>query len=577
MTPVAAAKHIAHLNGEVRQFSILTRHFFNRFFRNDVVDFEDQMKEKLITGMVFLTVLGGHIANSILMKYIFLLDDPDSWVEKSYFIFFFMALLGFITVIEWDVIFPDGRDYFNLVPLPVRVRTFFLAKFASFSLFIAAYSVAVNALGGFAFAFYLSQFHSPGVGYFLRHFLAHVVSVSAACAFIFLLCVLIQGLLMCFLSYHRFRKISPVFRFLLLTSFIFFLLFSLSGSASGPGSLSSFPEMRERNAVFLYAFPPMWFVGLYEALLGNRDPFFEVLANFAALSLLAAVGAVFVASRISYQRHLQKSPEVRRGKLRWRRLRSRFAAGFNGLFLRNPTQRAVFYFFGQTLWRSTLHKVRLFSYMAASSGLALILLVSTKAPLRRGPILNKTLLTVPLILSFSLVLGIRILANIPSSLEANWVFRITEGGQTRHYLAGFKKGVFFYTLVPLFAALFGFYYYLWGWRAALLHGLYGLVVSSLLLEALFFRYLKIPFASAYLPGKARIHLFWLFYVIAFFIYLSLLSSVEQALFRNPGSFYYFFGAVGLLFLAFAIHNHRFLSGKIGLVYDEEPEPVMVSL
>ncbi len=208
MTPVAAAKRIVRLNGEVRQFSILTQHFFNRFFRNDVVDFEDQMKEKLITGMVFLTILGGHIANSILMKYIFLLDDPDSWVEKSYFIFFFMALLGFITVIEWDVIFPDGRDYFNLVPLPVRVRTFFFAKFASFSLFIAAYSVAVNALGGFAFAFYLSQFHSPGVGYFLRYFLAHVISVSAACAFIFLLCVLIQGLLMCCLSYHRFRKIS---------------------------------------------------------------------------------------------------------------------------------------------------------------------------------------------------------------------------------------------------------------------------------------------------------------------------------------------------------------------------------
>jgi hypothetical protein len=574
---VAAAKRIAYLNGELRQFSILTQHFFNRFFRNDVVDFEDQMKEKLITGMVFLTILGGHIANSILMKYIFLLDDPDSWVEKSYFIFFFTALLGFITVIEWDVIFPDSRDYFNLIPLPVRVRTFFSARFASFCLFVAAYSVAVNALGGFAFAFYLSQFHSPGVIYFLRYFLAHMVSVSAANVFIFLLCVLIQGLLMCVLSYNYYRKISQVFRFLLLTSFIFFIFLSLTGSVSIPESLSSFPELRDRNAVFLYAFPPMWFVGLYEVLLGHRDPFFEVLANFAALSLAVTVLAVFVASRISYQRHLRRSPEVRRGKFRWRRLRSRFGAGFNGLALRNPTQRAVFYFLGPTLWRSTLHKVRLFGYMAASSGIVLILLVSTKAPLRQGPVFNKTLLTVPLILSFFLVLGIRVLANIPSSLVANWVFRITEGGERRHYLTGFKKGVFFYALVPLFAALFCFYSYLWEWRVALLHGLYGLVVSSLLLEALFFKYLKIPFASAYLPGKARIHLFWLLYVIAFFAYLSLLSSLEQALFRNPGSFYYFFGAAGLLFLVFTIHNHRFPSRTISLVYDEEPEPVLVSL
>jgi hypothetical protein len=67
--------------------------------KNDIVDFEDQMKEEVSTGMLFLTVLGGHIANSILMKYIFLLDDSaDSHVFRdSGDVYRFRFLLRWLT------------------------------------------------------------------------------------------------------------------------------------------------------------------------------------------------------------------------------------------------------------------------------------------------------------------------------------------------------------------------------------------------------------------------------------------------------------------------------------------------
>jgi hypothetical protein len=67
--------------------------------KNDIVDFEDQMKEELIAGMVFLTILGGQIANSILMKYIFLLDDSaDSHVfPDSGDVYRFRFLLRWLT------------------------------------------------------------------------------------------------------------------------------------------------------------------------------------------------------------------------------------------------------------------------------------------------------------------------------------------------------------------------------------------------------------------------------------------------------------------------------------------------
>jgi hypothetical protein len=565
------------LRGEARQFLILTRHFFNRFFRNDVVDFEDQMKEKVIAAMVFLIILGGHISNSILFKYLFVPEEGLSWVEKCYYLFFFMILLGFVTVIDWDVIFPDLRDYANIMALPVKIRTFFLAKSASFFLIIGLFSLAANALAALVFAFYLPQHQSTSLLFALRYAGVHFLSAALANGFVFFLCALIQGILMCFLSYNLYKKASLLVRFLLLTSLVFFLILILTRSIEIPQSFSSFQEMRERNATFLYAFPPMWFVGVYEVLLGHRDPFFEVLANFAVLALVATILAFFITSRISYYRHLKRSLEVKRGILHLKKTRQVLSGIFNGIFLRNSSQRAIFYFFGQTLSRSTLHKVRLFGYMSVSSGLVLILLASAKTGLRQGPVFSKTLLAIPLILSFFLLLAIRVLAGIPSSLEANWVFRITEQEQRRHYFAGFRKGLFFYALLPLFLALFVFYFYLWGWKAALLHCLYGLIASWLLLEILFFKYHKIPFASTYVPGKAKIHLFWLVYVIAFLGYILTFSSLERVLFLRPRSFYFFYAIMGLIFLGLKVYRDYFLTEKTAIVYDEEPEPVMVSL
>ena len=39
------------LRTELGQLNILSRHFFGRMFRNETVDFEDQMKERLIVAL----------------------------------------------------------------------------------------------------------------------------------------------------------------------------------------------------------------------------------------------------------------------------------------------------------------------------------------------------------------------------------------------------------------------------------------------------------------------------------------------------------------------------------------------
>ena len=567
----------ASLRNGYDQFSILTRHFFHRFFQNDIVDFEDQMKEKVIGGMAFLGILGVQVANAILFKYQFFDEEGPSWVDKCYFLWVFMLLLGFITFVEWDVIFPDRRDYLNIIPLPVRVRTFFLAKSASFFLFIGIYSLAAHSLASFSFGYFLTRFRSGSPLFILRYMVAHLVAGSAANIFLFFLCVFVQGLLMSLLSYGLYKRISLVIRFALLTSIVFLLIVSLTASVSIPQSFSNFPAMKDTQARFLYAFPPMWFTGLYEYLLGNREPFFVTLSGYALGALLASVLGFFAVASISYTRHLKKSLEVRRGRFNLRKVKDLFSGIFDAIFLRNPTQRAVFHFFGQTLARSTLHKMRLFNYLAVSSALALIMLSTTQLLPSHLTTSNRTLFAIPLTLSFFILLGLRSLSNVPASLEANWVFQITERTPRRHYFAGLKKAVFFEALVPLFVLVFVFYYYLWGSKPALLHCLYGLAASVLLMEALFLRYPKVPFTCTFVPGKAKVHVYWLPYVIGFVVYASFLSSLERFLFAYPRYFLNYFVACGILFAASELYQNLYFYRRQPIVYHEEPEPVMISL
>ena len=48
--------------------------------------------------------------------------DLASLGEKEFFICFSMTVMGLVTVIEWEMLFPDRRDYANLTPLPIRLR-----------------------------------------------------------------------------------------------------------------------------------------------------------------------------------------------------------------------------------------------------------------------------------------------------------------------------------------------------------------------------------------------------------------------------------------------------------------------
>ncbi len=563
--------------GDFKQWLILVRHFYRRLFINDVVFFEEQMKEKVIAVLAIFAVFSAHLSHRLLWKYVWIPDAGISWVEKCYFMFFLMVLMGLIAVLEWDAIFLDSRDYSNLLSLPVKIRNLFSAKFASVWFFVFMFYLVVNSLSTILFWFYLPQWQSSSIFYGLRFMLIHWISAFAASFFAFFILGFFMGTLISIFGYKIFNQISALLRPVLIVFFVFILVFIVAESVGRFLLFSDFPLLKESNSLFLYLFPPMWFTGLYEVLTGNRDSLFLALSVFAVFAFILPPLAFYLTGTLGYGRYMTKMQEEKKKTMHLGKLKKSLLKIFNKLFLKNHVQKAVFYFFGKILKKSILHKMRLATYLAASIAVILVFLVSSAGIIQTLSSVSTAFLSIPMILSFFLLVGMRSIVNIPITVEANWIFRLTETKDKKDYFTGLKKGIFFFVLFPLFVLLFLFYSFLWNWQIAFFHCLYGILVSLLLMEVLFYNYRKIPFACSYLPGKGKLHYFWALYLVFFLVYAFLLSYIEYKILNSPLYLILSYGVIFILIAALKASKKYLLPKKLEIMYEEFPEPAMVTL
>ena len=287
---------------ELRQFSILSRHFFGRLFRNDMVDFEDQMKEKLIVALSLLAVFFSWASWLLLFKYHFVADINRSWQEKNYIFTLMMLVFALITLLEWDILYPDRRDFLNLTPLPVRLRTMFAAKLASFVLFIGLFSAAMMSVSSVLFSMYLTDWRANSLVLAVRYVFSHLAAGFAAAFTVFFSVVFLQFLMMAVLPGALYRKSAMAARFVLAVGLIFVLLsFAVAPSSLGR-SFHDLGSLKDAGDPFMFRFPALWFVGLYEVLLGTRDAVFEAEARTAGLALVLALVAFLGSGLLSYRR-----------------------------------------------------------------------------------------------------------------------------------------------------------------------------------------------------------------------------------------------------------------------------------
>src|ERR1035441_1463733 len=532
------------LENEISQFRELARHFFSRFFDNDLVAINADnadMRATVVNILAMLAAPGMLLPFLFMSKYVKLQDAPmyvrdlASLGEKEFFICLSMTVMGLVTVIEWEMLFPDRRDYANLTPLPIRLRTMFAAKVAALLAFLTIFSVAINAFSPVMFPAVVIQKGSVlAVIPFAR---CHIVSILAANTFVFFLCVAVQGILMNVLGYRLFRRVSPYVQFALVALLI--LMFLLSGRI-----VSELQVHAAINPAAVYAFPPLWFLGLYQTQLGWTNPVFRELAASARMAAGWTTAGALATYLLSYKRHVTRSLESADEFSTVPSAMEAFVCRLLDRFVvRDGWQQAAFYFIWKTLTRSRRHKLLFAAYVAVGCG-----------PVFRG-------------LVFA----------VPAELRANWIFQVSDRGEARRCLAGVRKAMIVLGVVPLFALLLPLHVLFWGWRTAALHMLFGTVVALLLVEVLLVSFEKFPFTCSYLPGKANLKVSWPLYLFGFTTYVSGFLALEHWMLQRPVRFAWLAAVIALVHVALAIYRWRVVGHDVALVFDEQPEPLVRTL
>lgn len=557
-----------------KPFFVLVKHFVLRLFNNDILTFENERRERVIAILVMLSVAGGFISRHLLSSYLYPLLSGASvdniWIEKATFLTLTMALTGIFTVINRENIFLDRKDYLNLLVLPVDLTTLFAAKFFSVLIFVGILSLAFNLIALVVFTFFLADLVGVNIFYFG---FVHFITGFLANLFVFLAVACIQAVFT-FLSGNRlFQRVANLVQVVLLLGFI-------SVFAWLPQIYGGLAQLKAEFSSFMIYFPPFWFTGMYEKMVGSQEVIYDIQLYIALLALVLPAGLYFLSIPLTFKRFLICAPNGKKNS-RFSSLFNLLKQGFNAVFLRNPIQRGMFYFICQTLRRSRFHKLQLTLYMGLPVSYILTGLVFSysNGGFSAFDTPNGFLISIPLLLYLFLAVGVRMVVRHPLMLDANWVFKMTEDDDKKHYVKGLKKALFCFAGVPLFILLFAFYLYCWGFRSAFYHSLYSGAIFLFLVEIFFATYKKIPFAGTHDPGKPNLKVYGIFYVVLFFQYIVNFSVLGEMLLKSPGNYVIFFGALfGLKLLLVLKRYQMYREDDFHFIYDEEePEPVMLTL
>jgi hypothetical protein len=443
--------------------------------------------------------------------------------DEYFFIVLSMAVSCAAALWRWNSIFLDHRDYANLVPLPISLTRMFLANlFAIFAL-TALLTIVVNAASFVLFP--IAVVGSQGsFSKLLRFAFGHAASVTLSSAFSFLAIFALSGTLMACLPCRIFRRVSVYVRFAVALCLLAILAtsFTISSVLSGGSQL-----IYQR----LGGLPPAWFLGLTETLWGNgNDIFFASLTRRAMLSLGWTLLISVIAYSFSFRRSFVRIPEFADvGPLpRGRRFRLP-AKLLDATILRAPVQRAGYHFVSRTLLRSDAH----LQIVLAFAALGLVVAAqNVNAAFHPGisfaaqpPTVE--LLSIPFILSYCLLVGIRLAFEVPSDLSANWIFKlwIEPGGEQPRPVA--RKVLLTFSLGWIAPLCFFYSTLLWGWLTALLQTTILIGCSAVFVEVLLVRFRKIPFTCSYPAFQSHSTLVLVAYLMGFVAFAIYIPQVVQ--------------------------------------------------
>ena len=448
--------------------------------------------------LTLLAMPGGFVSLLLLNKYGTFLQwlrgatnvDPLLVVlpDEYFFIVLSMTVTGAVAVWRWDAIFPDRRDYMNLAPLPISTRSIFFANLVAVLFLVGLIAFDVNAVSCILFPVVVGATQSKFL-FFVKFALVHAAGVLLASVFTFFAVFSVLGVLMALLPARMFGRISAYIRGVV----VVYLVALLCTTFVVPDLLR---RIKGPLPAWTFLMPSAWFLGLCQSLRGRAGPVLQALSRLALPGVAAVVGLALCAYAVGYRRHFVRIPEIAdttapphspRMTGLWNLL--------DRVALRTPFQKGGFRFVCKTLFRSEAHRL----VLTAVAGLGLVLASQAlldafeNAKSWREAALSPDALSIPFILAFLIIVGLRIVFEIPAELRSNWIFQLMLDPDGQE-CAGLARRVILILVLPaLVVVAFPGYVYLEGWAVASLHTLLAVTWAVLLTNIVLIRFRKLPF------------------------------------------------------------------------------------
>lgn len=413
------------------QFSLLVRHFLERFFNHETASPDGDAKARLILIAVATGIPGFMVALYLWPVYHPFIGwppghpldagPPPYWLQVNHHFFFVLysfVAMGIVTVFEWDLFFPDLLDVFVLTTLPIADRSLFKARVTAIAVFIVGFLLDANFLAPLVLP---ASFDPPNLPRLLA---GHICAVLGAGLFSAVFILALQGMLLAILGERLFRRLSLILQGLSISALLMLLLLFpvLSGAV---------PVFVQSLSPFVRYCPPFWFLGIYQRLLEGPSalPIYTQLAQTGCAALVITAVLAALAYPFAYLRRVRQlvvgpgTHDTRTWAVR------PVHSLLHATLLRSTIRRAVFHFISQTLLRVQRYRIYLVLYggVGLSVLVASILRLTVEQSQVEVEISADGVRAAIAIAAFWTIAGLRMAFVSPGNRQGSWVFRIVHG------------------------------------------------------------------------------------------------------------------------------------------------------
>lgn len=416
---------------ERRQLSTLVRAFLARFFENEAAGTTADAREGFFWLIAALATPGIFLPLWMYFRWTAVAEmrgipalHQALLVDKTVYLGVTTVGITLVSAMIWHTLIVERRDALILGTLPVRRRTITFAKLGALAAYIAMVSVGMHGVSALLYGFGLSSIDTWSR--LVRFIGGHIVASTALNVFVFAAIIGAQNAAIAVLGPRRFARASSLLQVLVV--------------GAGVGALLLIPVMARHAPTLanadarlehpIYWTPPMWFLGLNEAITGTTFPAMAPLATRAMAALLIAVAATLVAFPIAAARTMAAAVEGS-ASVHGRGL-SATSAWLTRALAFTPQRRGALQFMMAALART--HQQRMI--LAVTIGVAIAMVMPSAVMYFDGTNLNAwynrdwgayppvSLLGAPLLWNFIVVLGMRAAMAFPSEWPAAWLFAV---------------------------------------------------------------------------------------------------------------------------------------------------------